>query len=373
MRALIHFLSPQTWQGAVPAGVVWLTLLAVASVNAQVRLGPKGPEPANPNGQDEPKQADRSAPQQFELSISPSPSPMPALKYRLTPKYIDLKPGNASPYYYRAFKPLEWPSGEEGLAKIVEYLEPGALNDADLNEVASWFEDPVFSELLDQLRIAAYRENCDWGWRVRDFTGVDQFQFMLHELQDARSLGRVLSVKAGVQIRQHQFDQAIDTLMIGYRLAQDVAQQPFLVNQLVGIAIADMMNARVVGVDRHRELAQTSTGRSPRCHDRSSTRGVRLSMSMPYPLLCFHGCEIPESLDYSAEQWKQLIDDSRKTLGELQGTAAKTLPFAFRAALAYPWAKKELSESGLQPEEARQNACWSGGCRLGISRDSEGV
>ena len=36
------------------------------------------------------------------MTVTPAAEPVPALRYRLVARDIDLKPGNAVPYYYRA-------------------------------------------------------------------------------------------------------------------------------------------------------------------------------------------------------------------------------------------------------------------------------
>src|SRR4029079_12300907 len=36
------------------------------------------------------------------LTIMPAAAPVPTLRYRLVQRDLDLKPGNAAPYYYRA-------------------------------------------------------------------------------------------------------------------------------------------------------------------------------------------------------------------------------------------------------------------------------
>src|SRR5262245_61423010 len=36
------------------------------------------------------------------MSVTPAAEPLPAFKYRLMKRDLDLKPGNAAPYYYRA-------------------------------------------------------------------------------------------------------------------------------------------------------------------------------------------------------------------------------------------------------------------------------
>src|SRR5215813_2182129 len=42
----------------------------------------------------------------IRMSVTPAAEPVPALKYRLLAREIDLKPGNAVPYYYRALLSL---------------------------------------------------------------------------------------------------------------------------------------------------------------------------------------------------------------------------------------------------------------------------
>src|SRR4051794_5298683 len=43
----------------------------------------------------------------IQLNVTPAAEPVPALKYHLVPRDIELKPGNIVPYYYRALLDMQ--------------------------------------------------------------------------------------------------------------------------------------------------------------------------------------------------------------------------------------------------------------------------
>ena len=65
-------------------------------------------------------------------------------------------------------------------------------------------------------------------------------------MQELRGLGRFLALKARLEIAEGRLQNALETLKVGYQLAHDVAIPPTLINDLVGIAIANLMNNQLI-------------------------------------------------------------------------------------------------------------------------------
>jgi hypothetical protein len=330
-------------------GGPWLIVVLVASslCRAQVRLGPQGPERADTERPNAVSREERL--RRIELELSPAAEPVPALKSLLVPQYLDLKPGNAAPYYYRAILGLARAAGDDRMERISQWheLPPDQI---PLDEAQQLLSQASIKAVLEDLQLAAHREYCDWDWRVRDLEGIKQIQFHLDEAQDVRSLARILSLKLAVEIHQRRYDAAVSTLTVGYRLAQDVAQPPILVSQLVGMSIAGMMNERLMQLCAAEGApnlywALASLPR-PLIDIR---RGIDNERSLPLALFPF--LQDPESLTYSADQWRRVIDERLSILSEFVAPGQQRLLMAGIMTRAYPRAKRELIESGYSAEK----------------------
>ncbi|MGL6193486.1 MAG: hypothetical protein ACRC2T_01535, partial [Thermoguttaceae bacterium] len=94
-----------------------------------------------------------------------------------------------------------------------------------------------FSDVYRNLEEASRCDYCDFQHQVRG--NRDPISILLPEIQEARDLARGLQVKARYEIYTGQYAEAIQTLRVGYALAKNISDQPFIVSQLVGIAIND--------------------------------------------------------------------------------------------------------------------------------------
>ena len=178
--------------------------------------------------------------------------PREALKYRLLPPLVDRTPGNAAIQYQK-------------LALLVSDRVK------KLQKVADWLDLPMdklpreeVRQTLDSVQERARRPRCGRTPRpLRLGTALPEgnyFGVLLPELQPMRSLGRLVALKARLQIADRKFDEAIHTLQTGFALARHVGQGGTLIHGLVGIAIGQSMSARVQELIQQ-PGARTSTGR----------------------------------------------------------------------------------------------------------------
>jgi len=217
-----------TWQMAI--------VLALASADglAAVARLEKAP-PATPAA--EPLKAKDVV----ELTLHPARPPRPALKYRLLPAFIDQFDENAALLYIKAMLMMaESKTLGADTQKMSDWsaLPPDKLPQKDGDELVE-----RYGSALREVEIAARRSRCDWSLPVREVRDV--FGIVLPEVQATRNIGRLLALKARLEIRAGNCDDAVATLATGYVLARHVAQGPFLVNGLVAITIASMMNAQM--------------------------------------------------------------------------------------------------------------------------------
>jgi hypothetical protein len=186
-------------------------------------------------------------PQPKVLIVSPAAAPVPVLKYRLLPSSAELNPGDAAPIYLRIHG-YEDTALEESWRQISE-------------KAARWLDLPLaefpkdeargfvnlWSGKLQQLEFGTRRKTCDWNYTIpeqrENIIGV-----LLPDVQSLRQWGRVLVLKARVEIADGKVDEAIRTIETGLAFARHAGGGPFLLNGLIGMAIAMPM------LDRCEEL-----------------------------------------------------------------------------------------------------------------------
>ena len=88
---------------------------------------------------------------------------------------------------------------------------------------------------------AALRSQCDFEYITE---GVDPVQILLPDVQQLRSYGRFLAARSRCQMLVGDYAAAVGTLRDGMALARHTAEGPFIVHDLVGVAIARMIFAR---------------------------------------------------------------------------------------------------------------------------------
>ena len=181
-------------------------------------------------------------PQVTKLMVSPRPAPAPAMRYRLLPLESERTPGDAAPIYLR----LEYALGEEGGKQIRQKPTPWLDLPFDQFPVveARKFVD-MWGNRLQQIEFGSRRQTCNWNYTLPEQKeGV--FEIMLPDAPELRHTWiRLVAVKARVEIAEHKNDDAIRTLETGLAFSRHLAEAPFSVNQLIGIACANQMLDRV--------------------------------------------------------------------------------------------------------------------------------
>lgn len=289
------------------------------------------------------------------VDTSPAAEPRPALKYRFWPAWHELEPGNAVPLYLRALVMLT-SSGEQ--ARWQEYAKFAGdgvpdPDDAEGMEAArAWLAQHPHQSISNEIRRATYREIADYEHRVEALSGPEQFAFLLPELQELRNLARLLDVRIRVAIADGDYEEAIDLLRDGFRLAGSLRGSRLLISQLFGAAIAGMM------LDDVRLLSEAPG--SPNLYWALATL-PRPLISMPYTIafeldLAERMLPEPPDVPIGVEGWNQYLSD---VLGDAYQFVTETppqQPWARRmmitagAMQAYPLAKSALIADGIPAE-----------------------
>ena len=284
------------------------------------------------------------------ISSVPRAEPDPPLRYSLVPDYMDLVPANAAICYYRAI--LSMPREQE---KRFGSLQSDWL-DAPLDRfpqdlTRDWLVP--YSDALAEVKTAAYRHRCEWDVQVRELTGMEVIGFRLPEIQELRELARVLRLKSRLEIAAGDYDGARQTLILGYRLATHTAESPLLLNQLVSVAIASLMNGSIVdwmnsgGPNLYWGLASLP---SPLVDIRTAVELESTTALRMFPFL-----RNPEDLQYTPQQWQAELAKSLELMGMIGEHSAAANALAQTAAsvmllAAYPDAKAALIDSGMDPQ-----------------------
>lgn len=177
-----------------------------------------------------------------EMSISPAQHPRPALKWRLLPEVLEQTPQDAVPLYLKAMLLMENkdPKFWDGVCKWLE-TPVGKLPRDEVRAALGHLKDA-----LRYVEMGSRRSICNWAVPLQEEEQV--FAIMLPEMQKVRNLGRLVALRARLEIAEGRYTEAIGTLQTGYALARHAAEQQLLISGLVGISIANVMNEQLAAL-----------------------------------------------------------------------------------------------------------------------------
>lgn len=144
----------------------------------------------------------------IRLNVQPMPAPKPALRYLLLPELKEMQPGNPIENYLKCLL-------DQDFSSQVETLSPAALRQADR---------------------AARMDKPDWQLLLKAKT--DGVGLLLPDLQKMRMLATALQQRFHSEAAQHRFEDGVRTAKTMFALARHTGENPTLIGDLVGIAIA---------------------------------------------------------------------------------------------------------------------------------------
>jgi hypothetical protein len=172
------------------------------------------------------------------LTLTPTAPPTLSLKYRLLPDRHDQVPGNAATLYYRT-EALFVENGDlltNVKAAVWSTWAETPLKELPLDEVGNRLA--TVRGLMHEMDMAARRRDCDWQTEGRP----EGIGFLIPDVQGFRSLAAVLAVRARYAMARGELDEAVQAFQTGYALARNMGKGPFLIQVLVGAAIASVMD-----------------------------------------------------------------------------------------------------------------------------------
>ncbi|MBI2825616.1 MAG: hypothetical protein HYX69_13110 [Planctomycetia bacterium] len=278
--------------------------------------------------------------------------PSPALKYRLLPSFLELRPGNAAVVYTKITGGLEFRNSKEWGdidEKISDWMS-APLDQIPREEARKALDH--YSYHLDQVAAAARMETCDWQLPIRD---ERPWAIRLPEVQSARTIARAVALRARLEIAEGKYDDALRTLQTGFALGRHVAQGRTLINGLVGVAICAIMFEQVETLIRQPDAPNLYWA----------------IMAMPRPLIdlrpgydaemhfvdfAFPKLQDPAAARFSAEEWREMLDKIGNILAELGEPPGRpdALVGPALAVKVYPQAKARLIASGRPADEVER-------------------
>jgi len=218
-----------------------------------------------------------------KFEVTPAAEPKPALKYRLVARYLDQTPGNAVPLYLSATTNMAAAKPKADYwDKVANWL---TLPPADLpaKEVEEHLRE--FGSGLSQVQLATRREACQWDFGVRE----NGFAAILAGVSELRNYGRLLALKARLQIGQQKYNEAIETLTTLSAMSLHVNEGQTLVTSLISIAldaqILDQVEAWIQTPGSPNLYWALTTLPSPWVNLRPAINGEMDSLYLTFPYL----------------------------------------------------------------------------------------
>ncbi len=163
-----------------------------------------------------------------------------AFRYRLLPDPRDRTPGNAAPLWRLASDALR-----EAKHKMTDEefnyasTSPQKLPRKDVSDLLAHYK-----ATFRLARQAACRERCDWELPPLTMQAIQE-HLPLGMLQGYRFLASLLCIQYRLQLVEKRFDDAAETLQIGFALSHDLCSEGTVLQNLVGIAISAIMLGQV--------------------------------------------------------------------------------------------------------------------------------
>lgn len=296
-----------------------------------------------------------------EVKVTASPIPIPAMKYRLTFSETDLEYGDAAPVYYRAFLMFSSVKVNRQLdrAKLDQWLTM-PLSELPIQEVEKYTE--MYRSALRELSSATHYSTVRWGYEnaLRDADGVELYQILLPEVQEAAEVSLILNLKIRTQLAKRDFDGALQTLREGFGFSKHLLEGKFIVSQLVALNVEKNLYQRLRdwqeipgSPNLYWAIAQLT---QPRYDVR---RAIRFELDASRSSF---GIVSDEALKpRSKEEWKKFYDNSSRQLRALvkatnndldgmQKNGIDPVPF-IELVQAYSAAKQNLTTWGYSESE----------------------
>jgi hypothetical protein len=304
------------------------------------------------------------------IVVRPAAAPVPALTYRILPEHSALVPGNAAIFYHRAIEMIleqrrSTPSVRRNSSdevvneEMVTQWISGPLGAIPLDRARRWLERNRGA--LHEAELGARRQSCDWEFDSR----AEGFVLVISEIQEMRSLARLVTLRARVAVVENRLDEAVSWLQTGCAMARHVSQGPILVQALVSVHLSAIQTKLLEDLIQAPGLPSLFWALANRPHpliDLSpALEGERFLLEREFPQL-----RELDGVPWSVEKARQFADAIQTRMfryagmgvWDRSGTGSRGLKdwslqlgVAAMVAQAYPEAKRALIAQGRNPAQ----------------------
>jgi len=267
-------------------------------------------------------------------------------------------PGNSVPYYYRAI--LAWESRSDGerqeFFQLMDDINEKPLSDLLEPKLKARIEQATSTYALDNLKYAVYRDHTIWDWQVERLQDQAPYSFIIQETQSTRGLSRLIDVKTRLLAAEGRYEEAIELHKQHFKLARDVAQQPFLIPTLVAFAQVSISSYNLKDI-----ITQTDC---PNLYWALATLPdpfISINPALEYestmPEMMFPVLRNPAHTEHSTAEWARLMRNMVHSLNQYDDgwfeypETGRELVGAGMLVRSYPVAKRELAAQGWNRDE----------------------
>lgn len=305
----------------------------------------------------------------IRMEVTPADEAVPTFKHRLVCDLNDRVLGNRPQWYLRAYpeERTAWRYWTEQMRQDDEAFDEMYRSGTPVSEV-DWGQYDKARRAArgivgDYVVPGSRRRDCEWNFHAESLRGPDVLAFLLPEIQGMRAMARMGSLATREAIADERYDDALAYLGANYQLGRDVAEEPFLVCGLVGIAIAGITNGGTIDLiaapnspNLYWALSEFSTPPISLSHAMQFELGIGPRL---YPFLQEDETNnrTPEQWNADWKRWAQYVDDNAYMAQAAKPPAVPPLQrfFPMLTGLSgYTHAKSRLIDWGRTPEEIEQ-------------------
>jgi hypothetical protein len=187
-------------------------------------------------------------PPPVKVVIFPRSAKFPVLQQRLLPALTEQIDEDAAAYYSKAMLlRAESPTQNKQDERISEILDlpPDKFPLDEAREILK-----LQRSALMYVHLGAKRNTCRWAIPWRD-QHEKLFSLVLPEIQQMRTIARVLQLEARVAVAEDRLDDALASIRAGYAAGRHVTTAPLFINGLVGVAITSNMQQELLRLLQH--------------------------------------------------------------------------------------------------------------------------
>jgi hypothetical protein len=185
-------------------------------------------------------QAQPDTPKLIRLAPQSTAKQAGAFHYRLLPDPLDRTPGNAAPLWRLAGEAMR--NAKRRLTSKEDAWFVAPLRELPQKDIADFLAE--YAATFRLARLAACRDRCDWETPPLTLQNI-QVSFSNELIQRLRELVSLLSVRCRLRLAEGRYEDAAETLQIGFAMARHLCDSDSAINNLVGIALASILISRV--------------------------------------------------------------------------------------------------------------------------------